>query len=208
MKNGILYFLKFDIITYSARVVLILVILSLFRLPPGSNASFIAVGIGIVAAFFSLFHVRSNKHVRNVIKLSEERFAADFLHHFELSDNCDIHVTRSFAADKNTYLSHRLDGEKIYPHLIFLTYYETKDNLFLHIRVKSLLKENSEKDFFYEVKHGDKLDIKIENIDAKIEQVMVKFPEVNGDKIPEFPMRMDYHLRNLLNTCSHYKIDP
>ena len=207
MKNGILYFLKFDIITYTARVLLVRSILAMFKVEAGGTAFFIALVVAVISGILSMFHVRSNKHVRNLIKLSEERFHKDFLHHFELSDNCDIHVTRSFAADKNTRLSHRLDGEVIYPHLIFMTYYETKDRLLLQIRVKSLLKENVERDYFYEVKSGDKLDIKIEKIEAQIEQVLVTFPDVNGENIPEFPMRMDYHLRNLLNTCASNKYD-
>ena len=207
MKNGILYFLKFDIITYTARVLLVLSILAMFKVEAGGTAFFLALAVAIVSGILSMFHVRSNKHVRNLINLSQEQFAKDFLHHFELSENCDIHVTKSFAADKNTYLSHRLDGETIYPHLIFMTYYETKDRLFIQIRVKSLMKENVENDFFYEVKNGDKLDISIEKIDAKIEQVLVKFPETNGHSIPEFPMRSDFHLRNLLNTCASRKFD-
>jgi len=128
MKNGILYFLKFDMITYGARVLLAVIILSIPKLPKEGLALPLALGIGAVALFFSIFHVRSNKYVRNLIKLAEENFAKDFLRHFELSYNCNIHITKSFAADKNTRLSHRLDGEVIYPHLIFMTYYEMRDD--------------------------------------------------------------------------------
>ena len=202
MKNGILYFLKFDMITYGARALLVLIVLSLPKLPKEGLALPLALGIGAVALFFSIFHVRSNKFVRNLIKFSEEQFAKDFLHHFELSDSCNIHITRSFAADKNTRLSHKLDGAVIYPHLIFMTYYEMRDKLVLQIRVKSLLKENSEEDFFYEVKKGETLDLKIDKLDAQIEQVLIKFPATNGKSIPEFPMRLDFHLRNLLKACS------
>jgi hypothetical protein len=207
MKNGILYFLKFDRITYAARAVLVLIILSVPKLPKQGDALPLAIVIGAVAVFFSLFHVRSNKYVRNLIKLSEEEFVKDFRRHYELSDNCNIHVTRSFAADDNARLSHRLDGEMIYPHLIFMTYYTMMDRLVLHIRVKSLLKENVEEDFFYEVPKGSFLDLKIEKIDAKIEQVLVKFPDTNGKSIPEFPMRLDFHLRDLLKACSCDKYD-
>lgn len=202
MKNGILYFLKFDMITYGARALLVLIVLSLPKLPKEGLALPLALGIGAVALFFSIFHVRSNKFVRNLIKFSVEQFAKDFLHHFELSDSCNIHITRSFAADKNTRLSHKLDGAVIYPHLIFMTYYEMRDKLVLQIRVKSLLKENSEEDFFYEVKKGETLDLKIEKLDAQIEQVLIKFPATNGKSIPEFPMRLDFHLCNLLKACS------
>ena len=76
------------------------------------------------------------------------------------------------------------------------------DKLVLQIRVKSLLKENSEENFFYEVPKGDTLDLKIEKLDAQIEQVLIKFPDANGKSIPEFPMRVDFHLRNLLKACS------
>jgi hypothetical protein len=207
MKNGILYFLKFDRITYAARAVLVLIILSVPKLPKQGDALPLAIVIGAVAVFFSLFHVRSNKYVRNLIKLSEEEFVKDFRRHYELSDNCNIHVTRSFAADDNARLSHRLDGEMIYPHLIFMTYYTMMDRLVLHIRVKSLLKENVEEDFFYEVPKGSFLDLKIEKIDAKIEQVLVKFPDTNGKSIPAFPMRLDFHLRDLLKACSCDKYD-
>lgn len=207
MKNGILYFLKFDMITYGARALLVLIVLSIPKLPKQGLALPLALGIGVVALFFSIFHVRSNKFVRNLINFSEETFAKDFLHHFELSDNCKIHITRSFAADKNTRLSHKLDGAVIYPHLIFMTYYEMMDKLVLQIRVKSLLKENAEEDFFFEVKKGETLDLKIEKLDAHIEQVLIKFPDANGKSIPEFPMRMDFHLRNLLKACSCDKYD-
>lgn len=207
MKNGILYFLKFDKITYAARAVLALIILSIPKLPKEGLALPIAIVIGAVAVFFSLFHVRSNKYVRNLIKLAEEEFVKDFRRHYELSDNCNIHVTRSFASDDNARLSHRLDGELIYPHLIFMTYYVMMDRLVLHIRVKSLLKENAEEDYFYEVPKGKFLDVKIEKIDAKIEQVLVKFPDINGKSIPEFPMRLDFHLRDLLKACSCDKYD-
>lgn len=207
MKNGILYFLKFDRITYAARTVLALIILSFPKIPKQGEALPIAIAIGGIALFFSIFHVRSNKYVRNLIKLSEEEFVKDFRRHYELSDNCNIHVTRSFAADNNARLSHRLDGEMIYPHLIFMTYYETKDRLVLQIRVKSLLKENVEEDFFYELPKGDSLDLKIEKIDAKIEQVLVKFPDTDEKSIPEFPMRLDFHLRGLLKACSCDKYD-
>ena len=207
MKNGILYFLKFDMITYGARALLVLIVLSLPKLPKEGLALPLALCIGAVALFFSIFHVRSNKFVRNLIKFSEEQFAKDFLHHFELSDSCNIHITRSFAADKNTRLSHKLDGAVIYPHLIFMTYYEMRDKLVLQIRVKSLLKENSEEDFFYAVKKGETLDLKIDKLDAQIEQVLIKFPATNGKSIPEFPMRLDFHLRNLLKACSCDKYD-
>ena len=207
MKNGILYFLKFDIITYAARALLVIMIYALIKLPKGSNAFFLAIAVTVIAAFFSLFHVRSNKYVRGIIKTAEEQFTKDFLRRSALSENCDIYVTRSFAADKNSFLSHRLDGEIIYPHLVFLTYHETIDRLFVHIRVKSLLKENAEKDFFYEAPKDAKLDIQVEKLDARIEQVMVKFPTINGESIPEFPVRLDFHLRNMLSTCSQNKFD-
>ncbi len=207
MKNGILYFLKFDRITYAARAVLVIIILSIPKLPKQGAALPLAIVIGAIAVFFSIFHVRSNKFVRNLIKFSEEEFIKDFRRHYELSDNCNIYVTRSFAADDNPRLSHRLDGELIYPHLIFMTYYTMMDRLVLHIRVKSLLRENVEEDFFYEVPKGNVLDIKIEKIDAKIEQVLVKFPDINEKSIPEFPMRLDFHLRDLLKACSCDKYD-
>ena len=78
MKNGILYFLKLDKITYGARVLLAVIIISIPRLPTEGLALPLAIGIGVVALFFSIFHVRSNKYVRNLIKLAEENFAKDF----------------------------------------------------------------------------------------------------------------------------------
>ena len=199
----ILYFLKFDIITWVARLILVLLILSVSKNPPQWTALPFIIIVGLLAVFFSLFHVRSSRYVRNLITTSEAAFKSDFLHHFELSDTCEIHLTKSFAADKNTRLRRRLDGEIIYPQLIFMTYYETLNRLVIHIRVKSLLKENTEEDFFYEVPKGSFFDIKIEKIDAKIEQVMVKFPDINGKSVPEFPMRTDFHLRNVLKACSY-----
>lgn len=203
MKNGLLYFLKFDRITLGARIVLVLIVFSIPKLPKQGLALPFAIAIGVVAFFLSLFHVRSSKYVRNLINNAEENFAKDFLRHFELSENCDFHVTRSYAADKKLYLSHKLDGEVIYPNLIFMTHYVMKDTLLLHIRVISLLKVGIEEDFFYEIPKGEKLDVKIEKIEAEIEQVLIQFPAPNGKTIPEFPVRVDFHLRDLLKACSH-----
>ena len=201
MKNGILYFLKMDRVTLAARVILVLIILSIPKLPPRGSALPLAITIGVIAAFFSLFHVHSNKFVRMLIKTSEEEFIRDFRHHYDLSENCEIYVTRSYAADERVYLSHRLDGLKIYPNLIFLTYYEMMDKLVMQVRVKSLLKEAVEEDFFFEVPKGGSLDIKLDKPDAKIEQRLVKLPDQNGRSIPEFPMKLDFHLRDLLKAC-------
>lgn len=204
MKNGILYFLKLDRISWAARIILVAVILSIPKLPPLGAALPSAITIGCIAAFFSLFHVRSNKHVRILIKNAEEEFKNDFLHHFGLSESCQIHVVRSYAADERFYLSHRLDGMTIYPNLIFMTHYDLMDRCVLHVRVKSLLKESVHEDFFYEIPHGESLDVKTEKIDAKIEQALIKLPPLNGKKIPEFPMKQDFHLRDFLSAvgCS------
>ena len=198
MKNGILYFLKLDRISWAARIVLVAIVLSIPKLPPQGSALPTAITVGAVAAFFSLFHVRSNKHVRMLIKNAETEFIRDFRHHFELSESCELYVTRSYAADERLYLSHRLDGMLIYPNLIFLTYYKLMNRTVLQVRVKSLLRESAHEDFFYEIPNGSSIDIKTERIDAKIEQVSVKMPPVNGREIPEFPMKSDFHLRELL----------
>ena len=203
MKNGILYFLKLDRISWAARIILVIVILSIPKLPPLGTAMPTAITIGCVAAFFSFFHVRSNKHVRTLIKSSEEEFINDFRHHFGLSESCVIHVVRSYAADERFYLSHRLDGMTIYPNLIFMTHYDLLDRCVLQVRVKSLLKESVQEDFFYEIPHGESLDVKTESIDAKIEQVSVKLPPLNGKEIPEFPMKKDFHLRDFLTAVGH-----
>ena len=155
------------------------------------------------AAFFSLFHVRSNKHVRMLIKKSEEEFINDFRHHFGLSESCEIHVVRSYAADKRFYLSHHLDGMTIYPNLIFLTHYRLMDRCVLHVRVKSLLSVSPHEDFFWEIPEGQSIEIKTEELDAKIEQVSIKLPPLNGKEVPEFPMKKDFHLRDLLTATGN-----
>ena len=109
----------------------------MFRNPPRGLDLVCTIAVGVVAIFFSMCHVHSNKYVRNLINTAQETFINDFRHHFDLSENCDIHITRSFAADKNTRLSRRLDDQIIYPHLVFMTYYETMRDLVIHIRVKS-----------------------------------------------------------------------
>jgi hypothetical protein len=53
-------------------------------------------------------------------------------------------------------------------------------------------------DYFFEVKNGDVLDVKTEKLDAQIEQALVIFPEANGKEPPAFPMKTDFHFRELL----------
>ena len=199
MKNGILYFLKLDRISWAARIVLVAIILAIPKLPPIGAALPSAIAIGCVAAFFSLFHVRSNKHVRMLMKRYEEEFERDFRHHFELSESCEFYIVRSFAADERFYLSHRLDGMTVYPNLIFMTHYKLMDRLVIQIRVISLLKESVREDFFLELANGETLDVQTEKLDAKIEQVSLKLPPINGREIPEFPMKQDFHLRDFLS---------
>ena len=61
------------------------------------------------------------------------------------------------------------------------------------------MKEKAEESFYYEIPHGESIDVRTERIDAKIEQVMVKMPPVDGKSIPEFPMRSDFRLRDFLS---------
>lgn len=199
MKNGILYFLRMDKISWLARVVLVIIILSVPKLPTQGTALPTAITIGVIAAFFSLFHVRSNKYVRLLIKNAETEFIKDFRHRYELSESCQFYTVRSYAADKRTYLSHRLDGMRIYPNLIFMAHYELMDRCVLQVRVKSLLKESAHEDFCYEIKRGETLDIQTEELEARIEQVSVRLPAPEGKSIPEFPMKKDFHLRELLS---------
>ena len=79
-----------------------------------------------------------------------------------------------------------------------MTYYKLMDRCVLQVRVISLLKELPAQDFFCEIADGDSLNVKVEKIDAKIEQVSLKFPPVDGKEIPEFPMKLDFHLREFL----------
>ena len=199
MKNGILYFLKMDLISWAARIVLAIILISFPSLPGHGTAMPLAITIGCIALFFSCFHVRSNRHARLLINKAEDDFVNDFRHHHQISENCEIHVVRSYAADKKLYLSRRLDGMLIYPNLIFMTHYDLNDRCVVQVRVKSLLSEAPFEDFFYTVPHGESIDVKTERVDAKIEQVMVKMPDVNGKSIPEFPMRSDFHLRDFLS---------
>ena len=207
MKSGILYFLKFDRITWSARIILVAVILSVPRLPMQGSALPIAITVGVIAAFFSLFHVHSNRYVRNLINGAEEEFVRDFRHHHGLSESCELHIVRSYASEEKLFLSHKLDGETIYPTLVFMTHYQLMDKCVLQVRVRSLLKPTPAEDFFFEIPKGQSLDVKIEMIDAKIEQALVKLPESNGKDIPPFPMKKDFHLRELLTATgnSQYK---
>ena len=198
MKNGILYFLKMDLVSWTARIILVALILSAPKLPPQGKAIPIALTIGVIAAFFSLFHVRSNRYVRTLINNAEAEFIRDFRHHYELSESCEFYVVRSYAADGRLFLSHKLDGETIYPNLIFMTYYPLMDRTVFQIRVISLLKKAPAEDHFFTVPKNGELDIRVERLEAKIEQVSVKFPDVDGRAIPEFPMKLDFHLRELL----------
>ena len=203
MKSGILYFLKFDRISWTARIILVIVLLSIPKLPMQGSALPTAVMIGVIAAFFSLFHVRSNKYVRNLIREAEDEFIRDFRHHYELSESCEIHVIKSYAAEGKLFLSHKLDGETIYPTLIFMTHYQLLDKCVLFVRVRSLLKPSPAEDFFFEIPKGESIDVKVEKLDAKIEQSLIKLPPVNGKDIPEFPMKNDFHLRDLLTATGN-----
>ena len=208
LKSGILYFLKFDRIVWTARIILVIVILSIPKLPMQGSALPTAVTIGVIAAFFSLFHVHSNRYVRNLINTAEEEFIRDFRHHHGLSESCEIYIVRSYASSGKIVLSHRLDGATIYPTLIFMTYYQLMDKCVLQVRTRSLLKPTPSEDFFFEIPKGQSLDLKLEDIDAKIEQALVKLPDANGKQIPPFPMKKDFHLRDLLAAVgiSQYKI--
>ena len=204
MKNGILYFLKLDVVSWFARAALAIIIVSFPTLPGHGSAMTWAIIIGCISAFFSFLHVRSNKYARGVIAKAEEDFISDFRGRYELSENCEIYVVKSFAANQKPHISRKLDGMVIYPHLIFMAHYDLNDRCVVLVRVKSLLKEKSEESFFYEVPHGESIDVKTERIDARIEQVMVKMPPVDGKSVPEFPMRSDFRLRDFLSAvgCS------
>ena len=203
MKSGILYFLKFDRITWTARLILVAIILSVPKLPPRGSAMPIAITVGVIAAFFSLFHVHSNRYVRNLINDAEEEFIRDFRHHHGLSESCELYIVRSYSSDGKLFLSHRLDGETIYPTLIFMTHYQLLDKCVLQVRVRSLLKPTPAEDHFFEIPKGQSLDIRLEDIDAKIEQALVKLPDQNGKEIPAFPMKKDFHLRDLLTATGN-----
>ena len=105
MKNGILYFLKLDRISWAARIILVAIILSIPKLPMQGKALPLAITVGAVAAFFSLFHVHSNKYVRRFINEAEAEFITDFRHHYELSESCEFYTVRSYAADGRLSLS-------------------------------------------------------------------------------------------------------
>ena len=199
MKNGILYFLKLDWVCWFARAILAVVVVSFPSLPGHGSAMTWAIIIGCIAIFFSFLHVHSGKYARSVISKAEEDFVSDFRSRYELSENCEIFVVKSFAADQKFNLSRRLDGDIIYPHLIFMSHYDLNDRCVVLVRVKSLLKEKAEESFYYEIPHGESIDVRTERIDAKIEQVMVKMPPVDGKSIPEFPMRSDFRLRDFLS---------
>ena len=205
MRSGILYFLKFDRIAWTARIILVIVILSIPKLPMQGSALPTAVTIGVIAAFFSLFHVHSNRYVRNLINSAEEEFIRDFRHHHGLSESCELYIIRSYASEGKLFLSHKLDGETIYPTLIFMTHYQLMDKCVLQVRVRSLLKPTPAEDFFFEIPKGQAIDVKTEELDAKIEQVLVKLPEQNGKEIPPFPMKKDFHLRDLLTAVGNTK---
>ena len=205
MRSGILYFLKFDRIAWTARIILVIVILSIPKLPMQGSALPTAVTIGVIAAFFSLFHVHSNRYVRNLINSAEEEFIRDFRHHHGLSEGCELYIIRSYASEGKLFLSHKLDGETIYPTLIFMTHYQLMDKCVLQVRVRSLLKPTPAEDFFFEIPKGQAIDVKTEELDAKIEQVLVKLPEQNGKEIPPFPMKKDFHLRDLLTAVGNTK---
>ena len=53
----------------------------------------------------------------------------------------------------------------------------------------------------FEIKDGEILDIQYEKIEAKIPQVSIKFPSVDGKEIPEFPMKLDFRFRDLLSAA-------
>ena len=205
MRSGILYFLKFDKIAWTARIILVIVILSIPKLPMQGSALPTAVTIGVIAAFFSLFHVHSNRYVRNLINSAEEEFIRDFRHHHGLSESCELYIIRSYASEGKLFLSHKLDGETIYPTLIFMTHYQLMDKCVLQVRVRSLLKPSPAEDFFFEIPKGQAIDIKTEDLDAKIEQALVKLPSQNGKEIPPFPMKKDFHLRDLLTATGNAK---
>ncbi len=199
MKNGILYFLKMDVVAWFARAVLAIIVISFPNLPGHGSAMSWAITIGCIAAFFSFFHVRSNRHVKLLINKSEEDFITDFRHKYELSESCEIYVVKSYAADKRLFLSRKLDGMVIYPTLIFMAHYDLNDRCVVQVRVKSLLNESPHDDFFYEIPHGESIDVKTERIDASIEQVSVKMPPIGNKSVPEFPMRSDFRLRDFLS---------
>ncbi len=205
MRTGLLYFLKFDRITWVARVIFVIIVLVFAKLPPQGSAMPTAITIGCITGAISLIHVRSNRYVRNVLNDAEKEFITDFRRHYELSENCEIHIVKSFAATGSALLSHKLDGETIYPTLIFMTHYKLMDKCVLHVRVRSLLRPSPAEDFFCEIPKGGSLDIKLENIDAKIPQAMLKFPEIDGRNIPDFPMKKDFHLRDLLTATGNQK---
>ena len=198
MKNGILYFLRMDLISWAARGVLLVIILSIPKLPIHGTAMPTAITVGVIAAVLSMFHVRSSRYVRQLIARAEEDFVKDFRAHHELSESCNVYVTRSYSADGKFNIPRRLDGAIIYPNMIFMSFYSLHDRTVVQIRTRTLLKKTAHEDYFFEVKNGETLDVKTERLDAYIEQALVSFPAANGKVPPAFPMKTDFHLRELL----------
>lgn len=201
MKNGILYFLRMDMISWAARAVLLVIILSIPKLPIHGTAMPTAITLGVISAILSMFHVRSSRYVRQLMARAEEEFISDFRAHHEISENCSVYVTRSYAADGNINIPRRLDGEVIYPNLIFMAFYKLHDRTVIQIRTKTLLHKTEPEDFFFEIKTGERLEIATEKLDAHIDQAIVSFPSSEGRVPPEFPMKTDFHLRELLEAA-------
>ena len=198
MKNGILYFFRMDIISVTARFTLVFLLLTFSKLPENGSARGIAITVMVISFLLGIFHVHSGKYMRRIIASAEDKFVSDFRNHFGISEARKFELIKSYSRDERIPVSRKLDGEVIYPHMVLMSYYEFMDRRVVQVRVKSLVKWDTHEDFYYEIPSGESLYVKLEKIQADIDQYSVTLPEYNGKKCPAFPMRADFHLREFL----------
>ncbi len=199
MRTGLLYFLRIDIVSVISRFTFVFLLLIVSKLPRQGLALPMAIALMVITFVLGLFHVHSGKYMQRIIKNSEEEFDRDFRKHHGISEAVELDVVRSFSRDEKLPLSRTLDGEKIYPHLVILGYYKLLRHTVVQVRVKSLIQKDVVEDFYFTVQNGKSLEVELKRISAEIVQYEVSLPSVDGKRVPIFPMKADFHLREFLN---------